>query len=205
MFMPLLVFLAWASWWNRRKDSKVRKAILNVLKLLKSFPYISYLKFQYNWFRRHDNWLAPHSSHIIEKCPHVKLEWFISHISRLQIGWHGILRLFLKPFNLVPGIPRFLWDLSWVPCHYVVLILNPMSRWAEFWFVDTDSVPPYLQSDVPYCYSSEQEISFWSFFSLEVIRAVFARGISRWLCECSLRLVLWSRFVYKCTHVHKPW
>jgi len=27
--------------------------------------------------------------------------------SRLQIGWHRILRLFLKTFYLVPGVPGF--------------------------------------------------------------------------------------------------
>jgi len=32
--------------------------------------------------------------------------------SQLQIGWHRILRLFLKTFNLVPGIPGFLLNSS---------------------------------------------------------------------------------------------
>jgi len=32
--------------------------------------------------------------------------------SKLQIGWKGILRLILKTFNLVPGIPRFSMDSS---------------------------------------------------------------------------------------------
>ena len=35
--------------------------------------------------------------------------------SWLQIGWHSILRLFLKTFNLVPGVPGFSWDLWLVP------------------------------------------------------------------------------------------
>jgi len=30
---------------------------------------------------------------------------------QLQIGWHRIWRLFLKTFNLVPGVPKFSWDL----------------------------------------------------------------------------------------------
>ena len=34
--------------------------------------------------------------------------------SRLQIVWHRILRLFLKTFNSVPGVPGFSRDLSLV-------------------------------------------------------------------------------------------
>ena len=34
--------------------------------------------------------------------------------SQLQIGWHSILRLFLKTFNLVPGVPGFSWDSSFI-------------------------------------------------------------------------------------------
>ena len=30
---------------------------------------------------------------------------------QLHIGWHRILRLFLKTFSLVPGVPGFSWDL----------------------------------------------------------------------------------------------
>ena len=30
--------------------------------------------------------------------------------SQLQIGRHSILRLFLKTFKLVPGVPGFSWD-----------------------------------------------------------------------------------------------
>jgi len=32
--------------------------------------------------------------------------------SQMQIGWHSILRLFLKTFNLVPDVPGFSWDSS---------------------------------------------------------------------------------------------
>jgi len=35
--------------------------------------------------------------------------------SRLQIGWHTILRLFLKTFNSTPGVPGFSLDLQFVP------------------------------------------------------------------------------------------
>ena len=56
---------------------------------------------------------------------HVKCDIFMlmsninmSHVantySQLQIGWHSILRLFLKTFNLVPDVPGFSWDLSFV-------------------------------------------------------------------------------------------
>ena len=31
------------------------------------------------------------------------------------IGWNRILTLFLKSFNLVPGVPKFSWDLSLAP------------------------------------------------------------------------------------------
>jgi len=48
--------------------------------------------------------------------------------NQLQIGWHRILRIFLKSFNLVPGVPRFSWDLSLVPCYHVVLIANTTGR-----------------------------------------------------------------------------
>ena len=34
--------------------------------------------------------------------------------SQLQIGWHSTVRLFLKTFNLVPGVPGFSWDLSFI-------------------------------------------------------------------------------------------
>ena len=32
------------------------------------------------------------------------VHWCVSIYSKLQIGWHRILRLFLKTFNLVPGV-----------------------------------------------------------------------------------------------------
>ena len=34
--------------------------------------------------------------------------------SQLQIGWHSILRLFPETFNLVPGVPEFSWDSSFI-------------------------------------------------------------------------------------------
>jgi len=34
----------------------------------------------------------------------------ISSYSQLQIGWHSILRFFLKTFDLVPGVLGFSWD-----------------------------------------------------------------------------------------------
>jgi len=34
--------------------------------------------------------------------------------SQLQIGWHIIWRLFLKTFNLVPGVAGFSWDLLFI-------------------------------------------------------------------------------------------
>jgi len=34
--------------------------------------------------------------------------------SQLQIVWHSILRLFLKTFNSVPGVPGFSWDSSFI-------------------------------------------------------------------------------------------
>jgi len=34
--------------------------------------------------------------------------------SQMQIGWHSILRLILKTFNLVPCIPGLLWVLSFI-------------------------------------------------------------------------------------------
>jgi len=34
--------------------------------------------------------------------------------SQLQIGWHRIWRLFLKTFNLVPGVPWLSWDSSFI-------------------------------------------------------------------------------------------
>ena len=39
--------------------------------------------------------------------------------SRLQIGWHRILKGFLKTFNFVPDAPRFSWDLSLIPHHFI--------------------------------------------------------------------------------------
>jgi len=38
----------------------------------------------------------------------------VAMYSQLQIGWHSILRLFLKTFNLVPGVPGFSWDSSFI-------------------------------------------------------------------------------------------
>ena len=46
--------------------------------------------------------------------------------SQLQIGWHRILRLFLKTFNLVPGVPGFI-------ISYLILIVNPMGRILVRW------------------------------------------------------------------------
>jgi len=50
--------------------------------------------------------------------------------NQLQIGLrlHRILRMFIKSFNWAPGVPRFSWDLSLVPCYHVVQIANPMGR-----------------------------------------------------------------------------
>jgi len=49
--------------------------------------------------------------------------------SQLQIGWHSISRLFLKTFNLVPGVPGF----SMGPSYNLVLIVNPMGRILVRW------------------------------------------------------------------------
>jgi len=38
----------------------------------------------------------------------------VAMYSQLQIGWHRFLRLFLKTFNLVPGVPGFSWDSSFI-------------------------------------------------------------------------------------------
>ena len=43
---------------------------------------------------------------------------------RLQIGWQRILRLFFSNFQFVQVVPGFSWDLSSVPCYYVVLIVS---------------------------------------------------------------------------------
>jgi len=53
----------------------------------------------------------------------------------LPIGWHRILRLCQKTFTLVPDIPGFSWDLLWVPCHDVVLLVNPIGRILVRWKV----------------------------------------------------------------------
>ena len=61
------------------------------------------------------------------------------------------MRLLGNTFNLVADKPGFSWDLSLVPCYYLVLIVNPM---AEFWFVAkvleriSSFLLPYLQSAV---------------------------------------------------------
>ena len=45
---------------------------------------------------------------------------------QLPMGWHRILRLFLKTFNWVPGAPGFYpWDLQVLPCNNMVLIIKP--------------------------------------------------------------------------------
>jgi len=48
--------------------------------------------------------------------------------SQLQIGWHRCLRLFVKTFGLVTGVPRFSWDLWLVPFYHLVPLVNPMGR-----------------------------------------------------------------------------
>ena len=53
--------------------------------------------------------------------------------SRLQIEWYRILRSFLKTFDSVPRVPRFSWDLSLVPCHYLSLISNTVGRFLVCW------------------------------------------------------------------------
>jgi len=65
--------------------------------------------------------------------------------SQLQIGWHSILRLFLKTFDWVPGVPGFSRDSSAHGIHllmrfiicYLLLIVNRMVRilvrWNFFW------------------------------------------------------------------------
>ena len=53
--------------------------------------------------------------------------------SRLQIGWHRILRIFLKTFNLVLGIPGFSSYLSFAQHYYAVLIVKPMGRILVRW------------------------------------------------------------------------
>jgi len=55
--------------------------------------------------------------------------------SQLRIGRQKILRIFLKTFNLVSGEPGFSWDISLVPCYYMVLIVNPMDRILVRWKV----------------------------------------------------------------------
>ena len=55
-------------------------------------------------------------------CMYVSTYWSIHMCmylySQLQIGWHSILRLFLKAFNLVPGVPGFSWDSSLITWYY---------------------------------------------------------------------------------------
>jgi len=60
---------------------------------------------------------------------------FVWLYSRLQIGWHRILKLFLKTFNLVPGVAGFPWDVSLVPWYSVVFIVNPMGNVLVRWIV----------------------------------------------------------------------
>jgi len=55
---------------------------------------------------------------------------FAYRFSQLQIGWHSILTLFLKTFNLVPGVPGFSWDSSFITWYYSQI------PWAEFRFVE---------------------------------------------------------------------
>jgi len=45
----------------------------------------------------------------------------VALIQPFMIWWHRILRLFLKTFNLLPGVPGFI-------IYYMVLIVNPMGR-----------------------------------------------------------------------------
>ena len=91
----------------------------------------------YEWVMSHMNeschtWMS-HVTHVNESCHTYERvmshsERLLSHIwisqgnmgfftcdttalySQLQIGWHSILRLFRKTFNLVPGVPGFSWD-----------------------------------------------------------------------------------------------
>jgi len=68
--------------------------------------------------------------------------------SHLQIGWHSILTLFLKTFNLVPGAPGFSWDLS--------LLIGTIRKshgqnsgsLEKFQKLSRDAVPHYVQSAV---------------------------------------------------------
>ena len=53
----------------------------------------------------------------------------LSTYRQLQIGWHSILRLFLKTFNFVPGVPGFSLDFI----YYLVLIVNPMGSILVCW------------------------------------------------------------------------
>jgi len=61
---------------------------------------------------------------ITEIDPHDTGIWY----SQLQIGCHRILRIFLKTFNWVPGVPRLI-------IYYLVLLVNPMGRILVCWFV----------------------------------------------------------------------
>ena len=52
-----------------------------------------------NWVKWHNMWVIWYNVwHNAFK---------ITTYSQLQIGWHSILRLFLKTFNFVPGVPGF--------------------------------------------------------------------------------------------------
>jgi len=60
---------------------------------------------------------AAHDVPSLALSPHVYIytaNCYIYIYSQLQIGWHRILRLLLKTFDLVPGVPRFSWDWSFI-------------------------------------------------------------------------------------------
>ena len=68
--------------------------------------------------------------------------YYSKSYSRLQIGWPFFLKWCLQTFNWVPGEPGFPWDLSLVPCHYLVLIVNSVGRIQVRW----KNSPPYMIS-----------------------------------------------------------
>jgi len=75
--------------------------------------------------------------------------------SQSLVGWHSILRLFLKTFNLVPCVPGFSWDSSiitwYFTIHHLLLGTNRKSHGQnsgslqKFYKSSRDAVPPYLQ------------------------------------------------------------
>jgi len=57
-------------------------------------------------------------------CDMTQESWAPSNRNSKKSEWYSnerILRLFRKPFVLVPGVPGFSWDLWLVPCHHLVL------------------------------------------------------------------------------------